>query len=234
MRVKIFLGISAFLVSCVHLSNAQQYPFVQYSPKDGLVNTRVARAKQDSRGRLYFLTFNGLSVYDGARFTNYTTADGLGDNLVNDIWEAGEDSFLIATNTELVNTLVKGKLGKLQTKDPRARLITRFLPDDHGNLFTLGDNGLYKWKKDRFIRIPITDSIGKDREKSLPKAVWCNQKLLIVPWEQDLQAHIILYDVTTGKVNDCYRGFVFRDLAKSKKNEIWITMLTLSAYQPNF
>lgn len=139
MRVKIFLVISAFLVLCVHLSNAQQYPFVQYTPKDGLVNTRVASAKQDSRGRLYFLTFNGLSIYNRARFTNYTTTDGLGDNLVKDIWEAGEDSFLVATNTEKVNTLVKGKLGNLQTNDHRTPLINRFLPDDHGNLYALGD-----------------------------------------------------------------------------------------------
>lgn len=89
--------------------------------------------------RLYFLTFNGLSIYNGARFTNYTTTDGLGDNLVKDIWEAGEDSFLVATNTEKVNTLVKGKLGNLQTNDHRTPLINRFLPDDHGNLYTLGD-----------------------------------------------------------------------------------------------
>jgi ligand-binding sensor domain-containing protein len=51
----------------------QQYPFVHYTPKDGLVSNRVRSIYQDSKGRMYFLTMNGLSVYDGARFINYTT-----------------------------------------------------------------------------------------------------------------------------------------------------------------
>src|SRR5689334_12857010 len=78
---------------------AQQYPFVFYTPKDGLVNSRVKKIYQDSKGRLYFMTFGGLSIFDGARFRNYTTQNGLSTELVNDVIEAGEDSFLVATNT---------------------------------------------------------------------------------------------------------------------------------------
>src|SRR5215831_17407582 len=78
---------------------AQQYPFVHYTPRDGLVNSRVRKAYQDSKGRMYFLTYGGLSVYDGVRFTNYTTQNGLASDLVNDILEVGEDSLLVASNS---------------------------------------------------------------------------------------------------------------------------------------
>ena len=62
-RILNFLACFVIWVSAV----AQQYPFVNYSPKDGLVNGRVRKAYQDSKGRMYFLTFGGLSVYDGTQ-----------------------------------------------------------------------------------------------------------------------------------------------------------------------
>jgi ligand-binding sensor domain-containing protein len=68
-----------------------QYPFVFYTPRDGLVNSRVRSIKQDSKGRMLFITFGGLSVYDGTRFTNYNQQDGLADDLINDIVEVGPD-----------------------------------------------------------------------------------------------------------------------------------------------
>jgi ligand-binding sensor domain-containing protein len=78
-------------------SLAQQYPFVHYGPKEGLADNRVHKIFQDSKNRMYFLTYEGLSVYDGTRFTNYTTENGLAINLVNDILECGEDSLLLAS-----------------------------------------------------------------------------------------------------------------------------------------
>src|SRR5689334_15250543 len=74
MRIRAFF-LFACLVACVDLA-AQQYPFVYYTPKNGLVNSRVRKMYQDSKGRIYFLTWGGLSVYDGARFRNYTTQNG--------------------------------------------------------------------------------------------------------------------------------------------------------------
>src|SRR5262245_23819365 len=82
---------------------AQQYPFVHYTPKDGLINSRVRKAYQDSKGRMYFITYGGLSVYDGARFKNYTTQNGMVSNLVNDVLEVGDDSLLVAVNSTGLN-----------------------------------------------------------------------------------------------------------------------------------
>src|SRR5688572_4512559 len=96
---------------------AQEYPIVHYTPKDGLVNSRVRSVKQDSKGRMLFITFGGLSIYDGTRFINYSQQDGLANELVNDVAEVGPDSFLVATNTHQLNTLVNGRIGLFQTVD---------------------------------------------------------------------------------------------------------------------
>mgnify|MGYP003949602439 CR=1 FL=1 len=79
-------------------SGAQLYPFVNYTPRDGLVGNKVRFINQDSKGKLYFGTSSGLSIYDGARFTNYSTANGLYTNLVNGISEQGDDSVLVILN----------------------------------------------------------------------------------------------------------------------------------------
>jgi len=41
---------------------------------------------------MYFCTYGGLSMYDGSRFINYTTENGLVTSLVNEVVEMGEDS----------------------------------------------------------------------------------------------------------------------------------------------
>ncbi|HYC29719.1 MAG TPA: hypothetical protein VEB42_12895, partial [Chitinophagaceae bacterium] len=96
----------AGMLSCSGLQ-AQRYPFVYYTSKDGLVSTRARYMFQDSKGKLYIATFGGLSVYDGARFTNYTTDNGLADNMVNDVVQMGEDSLWIMPNTNKVHCLVQ-------------------------------------------------------------------------------------------------------------------------------
>ena len=108
------LTVFACLVLCANCF-AQQYSFVYYTPRDGLVNSRVRSIKQDSWGRMYFITYSGLSVYDGTRFINYHRADGLADELINDMVEITPDSLLVATNTNKLNTLAKGRIGLFKT-----------------------------------------------------------------------------------------------------------------------
>ena len=120
LLVACFLSGSAKILS-------QQFPFVYYTPKDGLVNSRVRSIKQDSKGRMYFITYGGLSVYDGSRFTNYSEQDGLAIELVNDLMEIPGDTLLVATNSHSLNTLVHGKIGVFKTADNFCPLINRLL-----------------------------------------------------------------------------------------------------------
>src|SRR5207342_2357023 len=56
---------------------ASELPSRLYTTQDGLVRNEVLRIRRDSRGYLWFGTWEGLSIFDGYQFTNYTVADGL-------------------------------------------------------------------------------------------------------------------------------------------------------------
>src|ERR1700751_3801760 len=93
--------ISVCFFVCVNCFS-QQYPFVHYTPREGLVNNRARSIFQDSKGKLYIATYGGLSIYDGTRFINYNTNNGLALDLINDIVEMGEDSIWIIPNVNSI------------------------------------------------------------------------------------------------------------------------------------
>lgn len=62
--------------------HAQNFSAVHYSEKDGLPSNTVYDITQDKDGFIWFGTENGLSRFDGRRFRNLTTKNGLPDNAV--------------------------------------------------------------------------------------------------------------------------------------------------------
>ena len=143
-------------------SFAQQYPFVHYTPKDGLISNQVRNIYQDSKGRLYFTSVNGLSVYDGSRFINYTTKNGLAFDIVNCVMEMGDDSVWVIANSNRINYLVNGHIKTLALKDTATPIINYLFKDEQGVLYAAADQGLYFFDKDRFVKLPFIDLAGKD------------------------------------------------------------------------
>ena len=139
---------------------SQDYPFIKYTPKDGLISNRIHNFYQDTKGRIYFMTANGLSVYDGARFLNYSVEDGLANPIVNDILELSPDSLLIATNTGVLNALVRGSIKTLRTSNGFCPVINSFYRDKDQITYVASDQGLYRFEKDIFTPIPFDDSSG--------------------------------------------------------------------------
>ncbi len=58
-------------------SLSQGYLVHSYTEKDGLANSSVYDALQDSTGRMWFTTRSGISVYDGFEWKSYTVKEGL-------------------------------------------------------------------------------------------------------------------------------------------------------------
>ena len=75
---------------------AEKLPVKTYTTADGLGRDQINRIVQDSHGFLWFCTAEGLSRFDGYRFTNYTTINGLANNAVTDLLEAHDGTYLIA------------------------------------------------------------------------------------------------------------------------------------------
>jgi signal transduction histidine kinase len=206
------------------ISIAQQYSYVHYTPKDGLVNSRVRKAYQDSRGRMYFLTFGGLSVYDGARFKNYTTLDGLGSDLVNDIIEAGEDSILIATNTGILNTLVKGKISRVNTENNFCPTINYFYRHNNQSIYLSCDQGLFQLEGNRIRPLnifPLTkDSAGL---AFLGAITGSGHYLFLCTDGLKGFEGLYLYDIRKDRICDSLLGKNIYPSGKNKFGQVWIS-----------
>jgi signal transduction histidine kinase/ligand-binding sensor domain-containing protein len=219
--VPIAIGIGSADCLAQPAESRGKYPFIFYTPRDGLINSRVRSIKQDSRGRMLFITFGGLSVYDGTRFINYNRQDGLADDLINDIVEVGPDSFLVATNVAKLNTLVKGKIGVFQTADNFYPVVNRFLKSNDGSWYVTADEGLFTLNGNRFSRIPLLNKGGIDVGSNLDKVIEWKNYFLLIPWSENLGEKLIMYDKATRKVTDIDLKNTVICLTKDAKGDIW-------------
>jgi ligand-binding sensor domain-containing protein/signal transduction histidine kinase len=87
----------ALTLTAASAVDAQQLPVRIYTTADGLAHDHVRRIVLDSRGFLWFCTTQGLSRFDGQRFTEYSTVDGLGSASIFDVLETREGDYWVAT-----------------------------------------------------------------------------------------------------------------------------------------
>jgi len=195
--------ILACFVICVN-SFTQQYPFVHYTPKDGLISNQIRTIYQDSKGRLYFTSVNGLSIYDGSRFINYTSRNGLDHDIVNCVMEMGDDSIWIVTNNSTINCLVKGKIKKLDLKGTPI-IIDKLIKDKNNLLYAASEQGLYKFHQNEFIKLPFLDKNGNDKSR-FTSFIWSHGDHLLVQREYSLlpgeKPLLYLYSKRTEKIVD--------------------------------
>jgi len=82
---------------------AERLPLKTYTTADGLVRDYVTRIVLDSHGFLWFCTPEGLSRFNGYDFVNYGVDQGLPHRAVNDLLEARDGTYWIATGSGLVH-----------------------------------------------------------------------------------------------------------------------------------
>jgi ligand-binding sensor domain-containing protein/signal transduction histidine kinase len=138
--------------------SAQQLSIRHYDVSDGLAHSHVAAMHQDAKGYLWLATWEGLSRFDGYRFTNYTQRDGLGDPIINDITEDRQGRLWVATNGGGVARLIDdGKPSPSMQSGGRQKFISfrvgdsvpsnrvnALLFDSRNNLWCATDGGLYR------------------------------------------------------------------------------------------
>src|SRR6185295_1092847 len=87
-----------------------------YTTSDGLGHNEVYRIVCDSRGFLWFCTFEGLSRFDGYGFTTFGVDQGLPSSVVNDLLETREGVYWVATASGLCRFNPKG-IAKRRARD---------------------------------------------------------------------------------------------------------------------
>ena len=222
-RTTIFL---AYLLAG-NILTAQQYPFVHYTPREGLVNNRARFVFQDSKGKLYISTYGGLSIYDGTRFTNYTTNNGLSNNLVNAVVEMGEDSIWIFTNTHRINCIIRGRLKDFVPADNYTPLINQMIKSRNGTYYALADEGLFRFQNNRFYKVPLRGTHSKDEAKTLTFGVETDGKLFMLSNpEYKLPGGILwVYDITGDSVIASMDNINATHLFVPAPGALWISTL---------
>jgi ligand-binding sensor domain-containing protein len=221
-RTSFILAYFSIYVSCI----AQQLPFVHYSPRDGLVSNRVRSAYQDSKGRMYFATYGGLSVYDGSRFTNYTTDNGLASNLINQVIEMGDDSLWVIPNYDKIHSMVHGKIKDLITADGFFPVINQLIKCSDGYYYALADGGLYRYENNRFVRMVLKDKGGQEINNYFVFGEELNKKLFLVtdgtqPYFPS-PSFLVVFDINTGEAFISKKPPDIYFLTKTPQNQILI------------
>lgn len=125
------------LVLIVHSNGLSQIlPVHTYTSADGLLSNRILTAIQDSRGYLWIGTPEGVSVFDGVTFTNYTQADGLAGSYVTSIAEskATPGTVWIGTLDGGLSKIVHGRIEKVEL-DSTTRQVLSLTEDPTGVLW---------------------------------------------------------------------------------------------------
>lgn len=116
-------------------ATAQQLSIRHYDVSNGLAHSHISAIHQDAKGYLWLATWEGLSRFDGYRFSNYDQRDSLGDPIINAITEDRMGHRWVGTNGGGACKL-SGKLIQTFTK-------TKGLPDqDVGKSFRMR-RGIY-------------------------------------------------------------------------------------------
>jgi len=173
LALKHFLIIPLVLFfSCTGLyCRAQQINIRTYSIKDGLVNNDILNIHQDSRGFIWLCTRGGLSRYDGIRFTNYTTDNGLTNDMINDIVEIAPQKFIVAQNLDGPRLLDNGHIGPL-ARNSNVTLNKFYNVGNNRLLAATDQHGMVEWKEGDFYPINAGYTKNIDEMTMLNDSLW--------------------------------------------------------------
>jgi signal transduction histidine kinase/ligand-binding sensor domain-containing protein/CheY-like chemotaxis protein len=138
-----FAFIAAFLLSLSLPGSAQRYVFKDYV--EGLGNLSVNCVVQDRSGFLWLGTENGLFRYDGARFTAFSTADGLPGNFVRNLHLDGDGRLWVGTVNGLAVRRGDNHFSVVQYRDSdlEIRYNSSLSSSRDGRVFAVSQGKLY-------------------------------------------------------------------------------------------
>ena len=118
----------------------------------GLSHNTVKAIYQDKIGRLWLGTFDGLSIYDGEEFNNYSFSKGLKSSVISCFYELNDSIMLVGTGINGIYVFCKTHAGKdtiLKNYSGKKYLISngvnKILKDWNNNYWICTDSGLTKW-----------------------------------------------------------------------------------------
>lgn len=181
-------------------AGCQTLSFNQYTPAEGLVDTRVEKIFQDSRGVMYFLTPDGFSVFDGQRFTNYSQYQNQSLSIVSDILEEKNGRILIVSISGIYflqnNKLVKDTTEFAYSREPGSIHIT-----PAGEKIIAGNSGMMLYDNAKAIPLELQKENGSKQPFIADKVILKDDFLIAIYSNRKLNLqYLVLYNWKKRKV----------------------------------
>ena len=189
-------------------AHAERLPIKTYTTTDGLAGDGVNRIVRDSRGFLWFCTSEGISRFDGYKFTNYGVDQGLPDRQVNDFLETRSGVYWVATPSGLCRFNPSALSQSRHTDAARSepRFVIYHLVDDEKS-----DSGLPNYQRPRAVY-----KICEDREGAL----WCGAESSVYRGNLE-NGQWVFTPVDLGPTTSVGRVNAFSILA-DRRGAIWV------------
>lgn len=119
-----------------------------YTTDDGLPDNFINVIFKDSKGRLWFGGYGGLSEFRDGKFINYTTANGLVGNYVRSIYEDADGVLWIGTYGEGLSRFKNDRFFNYKTEDGLfSNDVFAVREDAGGNFWISSNHGIYRVKR---------------------------------------------------------------------------------------
>jgi ligand-binding sensor domain-containing protein/serine phosphatase RsbU (regulator of sigma subunit) len=125
--------------------------FTAFDQHSILSSTPIVDVFEDDKGRMWFSTItNGVFVYDGEIFHNYSTENGLVNDYVHTVSQQGENEYWLYTYKGLFQ-LLNGKIKQIEiVQIPQEDPVYNYKKDAAGNLWIGTRSGVLKYNGTTF------------------------------------------------------------------------------------
>jgi ligand-binding sensor domain-containing protein/two-component sensor histidine kinase len=178
---------------------SQNIDFKTYTVNDGLVANPVRKVIQDSKGFMWIATWEGLSKYDGNKFTNYTTANGLSFDMINDMHENASGRIYLAENNGSLDIIEHDRIS-VDTVHERVVVNSFFNTPEHKVFVGTDDKGLLQFTSQRW------DTSATQPFNTIIDFAWLNDSLRIIinanfkPWVADKNLNVYSADISSNLI----------------------------------
>jgi ligand-binding sensor domain-containing protein len=201
----------------------QQY-YETYTPANGLVDARVNKILQDNSGRLFFLTRDGISIFDGQRFTNHTKLAGQPVGIVDDGIVLPNGSLQLATFSGKWITIKKEADQPDTVLSDNIQEVSAIVPFGHEEWLIVSNFGLFIKKKNRTSPLRTADFL-RQQKKPLEN-VSATGNSIVFNYDVDDKHILYVCDKNVGGLTDSLHGYIIYNTAVDKNGDIYVCTST--------
>jgi ligand-binding sensor domain-containing protein len=130
---------------------AQEPFFKSFNVQDGLASLEIYKTFIDSKGFIWFATENGVSLYNGSTFTNYSTQHGLADNVIIDIQEDRRGRIWIIPITGYPSYYKDGRIKSVKFTSGKQGTASGVLEAPDGRIYFTTYEGVCELRGDSLV-----------------------------------------------------------------------------------